>query len=206
MRLQNPFAALSPSGVDSQVLLVLARTERLLSVREIHRLLPEEGSRTAVQNSVARFVEQGTFIEQRIGRSRAFALNDQHLLAGPIRQIAASKQLLLRRMAEAVAEWPVQPLTVMLFGSAARSDMSSDSDIDVLVVLPDAAVEASADEMVSDLAARAAAWTGNDVRPLVYRAAEVQPAEVFDAIVDEGLVVAGDPSWLRRRLRRRSAA
>lgn len=206
MRLQNPFAALSPSGIDSQVLLVLARTDRQLSVRQIHSLLPEEGSRTAVQNSVARFVEQGTVLEQRIGRSRAFALNDQHLLAEPIRQIAASKQLLVRRLAEAIAAWPVQPLTVMLFGSAARSDMRSDSDIDLLVVLPDAVDEASADELVGDLAARATAWTGNDVRPLLYQAGEVQPAGVFDAIIEEGLSVAGDPAWLRRRLRRRSAA
>ena len=31
----------------------------------------------------------------------------------------------------------VHPLRVMLFGSAARGDMGADSDIDVLVVMPD---------------------------------------------------------------------
>ncbi len=31
----------------------------------------------------------------------------------------------------------VQPLRVILFGSAARGDMGADSDIDVLVVMPD---------------------------------------------------------------------
>lgn len=206
MRLQNPFAALSPSGLDSQVLQVLARTDQHLSVQQIHRLLPEEGSRAGVQKSVARFVEQGTVIERRFGRSRAFALNDEHLLADPIRQIAASKRLLLNRMAGVIAEWPVQPFTVKVFGSAARDDMLSDSDIDLLVVMPDEADDVAVDETVGGLAARAAAWTGNDVRPLVYRASEVGPAKVFDAILEEGLDVAGDPAWLRRRLRRRSAA
>ena len=31
----------------------------------------------------------------------------------------------------------VQPLRIILFGSAARGEMSSDSDIDVLMVMPD---------------------------------------------------------------------
>ena len=31
----------------------------------------------------------------------------------------------------------VQPIRVILFGSAARGDMGADSDIDVLVVMPD---------------------------------------------------------------------
>lgn len=103
MRLQNPFAALSPSGLDSQVLLVLARAAQFLSVQQIHQLLPEGGSRAGVQKSVARFLEQGTVMERRVGRNRAFALNDEHLLASVIRQIAATKRLLLDRMAEAIA-------------------------------------------------------------------------------------------------------
>lgn len=206
MRLQNPFAALSPSGLDSQVLLVLARTDQHLSVQEIHRLLPEGGSRAGVQNSVARFVDQGTVLERRSGRSRGFALNDEHLLAGPIRQIAASKRLLLGRMGEAIAAWPVRPLLVSLFGSAVRNDMRTDSDIDVLVVMPDEADADSVDRLVGDLAARAAVWTGNDVRPLVYRVGEVGPAPVFDAILAEGVAIAGDAAWLRRHLRGGRAA
>lgn len=206
MRLQNPFAALSPSGLDSQVLLVLARSSQELSVQQIHQLLPDGGSRAGVQNSVARFLEQGTVMERRVGRSRAFALNDEHLLASVIRQIAATKRLLLSRMAEAIAEWPVQPLTVALFGSAARNEMRADSDIDLLIVMPDEAGDHTVEELVGALAARTRAWTGNDVRPLVYRAREVQPAPVFDAIVDEGIDIAGDAAWLRRRVRRRGAA
>lgn len=206
VRLQNPFAALSPSGLDSQVLLVFARTEQYLSVQQVQEMLPEDGSRTGVQNSVARFVEQGTVVERRAGRSRTYALNGEHLLARPIREIASARRLLLGRMADAVAEWPIQPVTVMLFGSAARNEMQSDSDIDVLVVMPDDADDAQVDVLVGALATRAAAWTGNDVRPLVYRSREVAPAKVFEDIVEEGIGVAGDPAWLRRRLRRADTA
>lgn len=79
--------------------------------------------------------------------------------------------------------------------------MSVDSDIDVLFVMPNEADDATVEQLVGALAARATAWTGNDVRPLIYRAREVEPAPVFDAIVEEGIDVAGDPAWLRRRLR-----
>ncbi|MFA4842076.1 MAG: nucleotidyltransferase domain-containing protein, partial [Agrococcus sp.] len=163
-------------------------------------------SRAGVQKSVARYLEQGTVVERRVGRSRAFALNDEHLLAAPIRQIAASKRLLLSRMREAVAEWPVQPITVTLFGSAARNEMRVDSDIDVLIVMPDEAEDTTVEELVGELTARTARWTGNDVRPLVYRASEVEPATVFEAIIEDKVNIAGDPAWLRRRLRRTSAA
>ncbi|MGE5598812.1 MAG: nucleotidyltransferase domain-containing protein [Bacteroidota bacterium] len=39
---------------------------------------------------------------------------------------------LVRRIVEAV-----QPLSIILFGSAARDEMGPDSDLDVLVVMPD---------------------------------------------------------------------
>jgi len=39
---------------------------------------------------------------------------------------------LVRRIVEAV-----QPLRIILFGSAARGEMTPDSDLDVLVVMPD---------------------------------------------------------------------
>lgn len=44
MRLQNPFAVASTTGMDSQVLTVLARAEQFLTVHQLHQLLPESGS------------------------------------------------------------------------------------------------------------------------------------------------------------------
>lgn len=73
MHLQNPFAVVSAIGLDSQVLTVLARTEQYLSIRQIHQLLPEEGSPQGVRKSVVRLVEQGTVLERVTGRSYAYA-------------------------------------------------------------------------------------------------------------------------------------
>jgi predicted nucleotidyltransferase len=197
MRLQNPFAVISTTGIDSQVLTVLARSEQYFAVHQIHELLPEDGSYQGVRVSLVRLVAQGTVLERVTGRSFAYALNRDHLLAGAILQIAAAKTELISRMAQIVSEWQIQPLTVKIFGSAARKDMRTDSDIDLLVVMPDSA----ADEAVGHLAAQTTLWTGNDVRPLIYRSSEVRQASILTSILEDGIDISGDPYWLRKRLR-----
>lgn len=201
MRLQNPFAALSTTGIDSQILVVLARTEQYLTVTQIHGLLPEAGSPEGVRKSLARLTRHGTVLERVTGRSAAYALNRAHLLAQPILAIASAKQELVHRLARLVTGWEVQPLAVTLFGSAARGEMTEDSDIDLLVVMPDSAEHENTMTMVDALASHAKQWTGNDVRPLIYFAGEVRQAPIFDSILTEGIDIAGEPSWLRKRLR-----
>lgn len=201
MRLQNPFAALDTAGLDSQVLSVIARADQYLSVQQIHQLLPEHGSLEGVRLTVNRLKVQGTVSEATTGRSRAYALNREHILAGPILQISRAKQELITRLQQAISEWQYQPCTVKLFGSAARNEMNAQSDLDILVIVPDEASSGEVDEEIGQLAAQAYRWTGNDVRPLVYRAAEVGEASIFDSILREGIDIAGDPNWLRRRLR-----
>jgi predicted nucleotidyltransferase len=202
MRLQNPFSALSSTGMDSQVLTVLARTEQYLTIPALHRLLPEEGSPTGVRKALSRMVEQGVVLEQLTGRTHSYALNREHLLADVILKIANAKRELISRIQDAILQWPVKPVTVKVFGSAARGEMRSDSDIDILIVMPDETPDGLDDELAGNLAGQVSRWTGNDVRPLLYRAAEVKAAPVFDEIIKEGMDVMGDPAWLRRASRR----
>lgn len=206
MRLQNPFAAISPSGLDSQVLDVLARSEASLSIGQIHALLPEGGSRVGVRNSVARFVEQGTVREQSVGRARGYSINDEHLIAGPIREIAHARRRLIERIAAQVESWPAQPIVVTLFGSAARGAMLASSDLDLLVVVPTGADDDALEDRIGALSARVTAWTGNDARMLVHTSDDVSPAPAFDEIVRDGVHVFGDRDWLRRRIRREQGA
>lgn len=199
MRLQNPFAVVSTTGLDSQVLTVLSRSVAFLPVQRIHALLPEVGSPQGVRKSVARLVEQGTLVERSIGRSVAYALNREHLLIDAILQIARAKGELVARMSAAIELWPTRPIMVTMFGSAARNEMRSDSDIDLLIVMPDEAEPA--DDVVGEFAVQVSRWTGNDVRPLVYRASEVRGAAIFTEVLADGVDVVGDGSWLRRQLR-----
>jgi predicted nucleotidyltransferase len=184
---------------------VLARSEQYLSVRQIHQLLPEEGSPQGVRKSVVRLVEQGVIWERVTGRSFAYALNRDHLLAEAILKIANAKTELLSRMSQVISEWSIQPLTAKIFGSAARNQMRTGSDIDLFIVMPDSASDDVVEDLVRQLAANAASWTGNEVRPIVYRSSEVRPASIFNSILEDGIDISGDSSWLRRQLRKDKA-
>jgi predicted nucleotidyltransferase len=81
-----------------------------------------------------------------------------------------------------------QPLKVYLFGSAARGDAGSDSDYDIVVIVPD---NSSLDRQDEQLAYEALVGTGTAVDVLVYRASEFYErlplrASLPAAVVREG--------------------
>lgn len=102
-------------------------------------------------------------------------------------------------LASRIARWRTRPVQVTLFGSAARGDMSDESDIDLLFIAEDDADDVFF-ENLNGLAIRASEMTGNDVRPLVYEVSEISPAPIFGSILREGVHVYGAAAWLRQRL------
>lgn len=205
MLLQQPLAAVAPT-LGTDVLSVLAGADTSFTITHIHRILHQESSPSGIRKALAPLVAHGLVSELVLGNTHAYSLNRQHLLAEPLLAMANAKERLLDKIQEVVASWPTQPLTVALFGSAARGEMHINSDIDILIVFPDDAGQDIVDEGPNDLADQASRWTGNDVRPLVYRAAEVTPSPIFDSIIADGITIKGDPNWLRRSIRSMRAA
>lgn len=207
MRLQNPFAALAPVGLDSQVLTVLSRSRDHLTADQIHRVLPEHGSLSGVRKSLDRLLRQGIVSERAAGHTSGYALNQDHLLINAVLMVADAKSALTTRIRETVQQqFSFEPTLVVMFGSAARGDMSDDSDIDLLVVIPDGVPEEQADDQLSDLAHSVLTWTGNTVDLLSYREEEVISAPIFNSVIREGIEILGDMAWLRRASRRAKAA
>ncbi len=199
MRLQNPLAVIGPS-LDLAVLYVLARAEAEFTAPLIQKLLPEGGSLAGVRQALRRLIDQGIVRERISGRTRTYELNREHLVSDSVVAMASAKGSLIGRIRSEINSWEFTPLSVVLFGSAARDEMRSDSDIDLFIALPDEVDEDLAEGHVSSLAASIHAWTGNDARPLVYRKREILPAPIFDSIIREGLDLAGQPGWLRQFL------
>lgn len=207
MRLQNPFAALAPVGLDSQVLTVLSRSRDHLTADQIHRVLPEHGSLSGVRKSLDRLLRQGIVSERAAGHTSGYALNQDHLLINAVLMVADAKSALTTRIRETVQQqFSFEPTLVVMFGSAARGDMSDDSDIDLLFVIPDGVPEEQAEDQLSDLAHSVLTWTGNTVDLLSYREEEVISAPIFNSVIREGIEILGDMAWLRRASRRAKAA
>lgn len=199
MKLHTPFSAIATTGVDALALKVLAGADHIFSVSEVHRLAPEKASREAIRLALIRLAQHGIASEHRIGHAVGYSLNRSHLLADAVLTIAAAKQRLLDRIQGEVATWEPQPVAVWLFGSAARNEMTLDSDVDLLVVTPGSTKQL--DEQIGVLAEHVHRWTGSVCNPLIYKATEVTDAQIFRQVLKDGFCLVGERSWLRNKCR-----
>jgi predicted nucleotidyltransferase len=161
MDVSKPFTAIS-SGVDADVLVVLAGSTKPRSGRELARRAGR--SNTGVQHVLDRLVEHGLVNREEVGRTFLYTLNRDHLLAPTVEQMAGARAELVRRLRDAIDGWAIPPVHASLFGSAARGDGDASSDIDLLVVRP---ADVDPDDahwrgQVDGLADLVRRWTGNN--------------------------------------------
>jgi predicted nucleotidyltransferase len=161
MDVSKPYSALVPT-LDGPVLVVLAGTTRPLTGREVARLAGRSGH-SGVLAVLNRLAEHGLVDRQEAGRSLLYTLNRDHLLAPAVQLLAGTRAELRLRIVHALEEWVISPLHVSMFGSAARGDGDTKSDIDLFTVRCEGiSVE---DEQwraqLDDLATHIRRWTGN---------------------------------------------
>ena len=209
MLLQRPFEALTPT-LDGSVLQVLVGADTQFTVSRVTALVGD-ASTAGVRKALNRLVGQGLVARRGDGVAYLYELNRNHLLAGPVLEIARARETLRGRVAEHASTWPHPPLLLALFGSAARGQMHPDSDLDVLVVADDA--DDADDHWLDDLGSLCDAmtsWTGNDTRPLVLAPDELTSGRdaVLVEIGRDALVLFGDAALLRhaRRLAAKAGA
>jgi predicted nucleotidyltransferase len=141
---------------------VLAGTTRPLTGREIARLVGRS-SHSGVLNALDRLVEHGLVDREEAGAALLFTLNREHLAAPAVDLLAQMRSELLNRLRGAVDSWEIQPAHVSLFGSAARGEGDTESDIDLFVVRPKSidSEDPRWREQLDLLARRVQRWTGN---------------------------------------------
>ena len=192
MDVSMPISSVVPS-LDGPVLVVLAGTNGPTGLAEIHRRAGR-GSKSGVRQVLMRMVEDGLVHEVPGG----FVLNRMHLAAPAVEILVEMHGELVRRIRSFVDNLGVDVSLVGLFGSAARRDGTTASDIDVLVV-------SDAEELDSFrdlLAEQIRSWTGNRAQVITISNAELrrlQEAEesIVANWVRELVVVCGDRRVLR---------
>src|SRR4051794_11299674 len=185
MDLAAPHSVVSPT-LDGDVLVVLAGTTRPLTGREVARLA-RRGTPPAIAAVLRRLVHQGLVLRQEVGNAFLHTLNRDHLAAPAVLVLAGLRSALFERVRATLEEWELQPVSAVLFGSAARGDGDADSDIDVLVVRPGEVDEEDHRwrAQLSGLAGAVHAWTGNHAGLI-----EVAEAELPGLLDDNRAVVA----------------
>ena len=160
MDVSRPYGVLS-HPLDGAVLHVLTGTTGGLSGRRVAELTgnTQEGVRKALR----RLAGTGIVEEREAGNAILYSFNRRHLAAPAVEQLTDLRRALLTRLTEALAGWTSAPAHASLFGSAARGDGDTSSDIDLFVVRP-AVVEADDPgwrEQIERLPGEIHDWTGN---------------------------------------------
>src|SRR5690349_8611322 len=120
-----------PTGTES-VLRVLAGTDAPLGVREIGRLAGVSANRAS--QVLAALADHGIVLVDEHGAGRFCRLNRAHLAAEALLGLVGLRGRLLDLLRAEINGWPRQPIHTSLFGSAARGDGNTRSDLDLLVV------------------------------------------------------------------------
>lgn len=202
MQTQRPFALIA-SSVSGDALAVLARAEAAFTPPEVHRLIGDH-SVDGVRKALKALVAQGTVLAKRHGQATTYELNRSHLAAPHIIAIARLSETLVEALSHELEGWGMPCTFAWLFGSAAQGLMRPDSDIDLLVVRPNAVDpdDSTWREQIDELEAKASAWTGNDARTLEYGERDLRAGlrsgdSVLAEVASHGIRLAGPVGYLR---------
>ena len=161
MDFSDPFRTVTPT-LDGPVLRVLAKTSQPMTRSQVAELIGD-ASEAGVRKVLHRLAEQGTVIEQRIGKQYTYAANREHITWPAIDLIVRTADRLDAKIREHVESWTIPALSVELFGSVATGTATAASDVDLMVYRPhlDEGEIESWDEQIAGLVSAVERWTGN---------------------------------------------
>ena len=199
MDLSDPSQVVLPY-VSGAVLRVLARADEPMSGRAVAAMTGERAGYRRVSQVLAELVEAGVVLRKSHPPAYLYRLNREHVVAEPLLMLADLRGRLLANITNAVEGWTQAPEALWMFGSAARGEGTTDSDIDLLVIRS-STIDADSPTwrgQLDDLAERVSAWSGNDCQILEYESGELATLIAADDLLIESLrrdalVVTGRP-------------
>jgi hypothetical protein len=161
MDVAHPYAAITGS-LEGEVLAVLAGTTKPLTGRQVARMA-RRGSDRGIRLALNRLAEHGLVDTVDAPPAVLYTLNREHIAAPVALALVDLKGALLVRLRDAIAAWEIPPAHASLFGSAARGDGDTESDIDLFILRP---AEVSAEDptwraQLEALSHDVSRWTGN---------------------------------------------
>lgn len=206
MDLGEPIRSVIPSA-HGTVLTVLARTAAALNGRQVAALADGAVSAKGAYNALQQLVEAGIVLVEVRPREKLYTLNRRHLAAAAIEDLANLRSRLINALRAEIATWQPVPAGAWLFGSSARGDGDSTSDVDLLLVRPSRVAEdhlawlEQGERLVDDVQG----WTGNRCALIEYEEEELMDLmasdeRLADELARDAISLSGrlDLSALRR--------
>lgn len=192
---QNPLRSIAPT-VDADVLQVLARTHEPVTGNRLAKLSGR--SYAQVHAVVGRLVDHGVVDVQQVGRTYAYSLNRNHMLANGIVASLSAPDSVESAIRDEVSKWSIQPVSVSLFGSAARRTATHQSDVDLILIHSDDVGEDDSvwSRQIGSLSSTVEAASGNraqivDLSVTELREARVEHQPLVESLERDARTVAG---------------
>lgn len=163
MDLSEPALAVLSPGMAS-VLRVLAGANAPFTVRQLSRMAGL--SAPSASDIVGRLRQHGVVLVEEAGPSQLCRLNRDHLLSDALVALVTARQTMFEFLRQEIAGWAMPSMHASLFGSAARGDGTTSSDLDILVVHEPLITPESQEQweqQLHDSSQRLRAATGNPV-------------------------------------------
>jgi len=172
MKWHNALDDVLGSTIKIRLLRVLAKNASVFTGRELARLVGYSHTQT---NSVLAELEiDGLVMKRHIGNANTYSLNRDNLLVSRI--IVPAFRIegqLIQDLANRFFEGMGKDLvSIILFGSAARGEESSGSDLDLILVVKDKSDLDKLEERVSELSLESANSFGGLISPIVVTESE----------------------------------
>jgi len=210
VNLSRPLTSLIPS-LEGDVLTVLAGAKTSFTGLQVQKIIGKR-SVTGVSKTLQKLCALGIVYSRSAGKANLYELNREHVLAKYIIEITKVREEFFRSLSLEVGSWQLLPECAAVFGSAARSDMTSESDIDVFVARPPEVKfgEPIWRQQLTDFSLKVQRWTGNSVQIFELGDDEIKrelgsKGGAIYSIIDDGVVIYGSSDYLRK-LRNRVGA
>jgi predicted nucleotidyltransferase len=196
---RRPLTLLTPT-LDGDVLATLASADVELSGRELARRA-QHGSTEGIRRAADRLVEEGIVLRRIAGGAHLYRLNRDHVAAPWIEGIATLPEQVVERLRTLISQWQPAASMAFLFGSVARREASTTSDLDLLVVRPSASdpdLPGWRSQLLA-LQGTATALTGNDTRVLEIGEADLgggRVESVLTEVLRDGIPLVGSKQAL----------
>lgn len=165
MDFQRPVEAVIP-GATGRLLAALARVDKELPVSTLATVAGV--GRTRASGLIAQLHDLGLVDRREIGRTTMVALARDNAVGELLDRLSHLHSVVMDRLRLLATELEPAPLALVVFGSFARGEATSDSDIDILAVRRDDADPEAWTDAISAFATGARRLTGNPVRILDY--------------------------------------
>lgn len=110
------------------------RDDHADAIRQLARLA--DVSHARANQIINKTAEHGIVLVERQGTAQLCSLNRHHLAADAVVALATLRNQLIELLSRDIASWEVRAEHASLIGSAARSDGSTASDLDILARQP----------------------------------------------------------------------